>query len=1013
MKTYRTVSTLPARSLLCCALAASLLAASPAMAQSSNATLRGQVAASQAGTTVTATNVATGTTRRVATGPDGSYALVGLPPGTYKVDAGPGTEKTVTLSVASSVSLNLGSGGEATTPADGTATTLDTVKVTATSLQEVKTSEVGTNVSLKQINTVPQLTRNFLEFADTVPGMQFETDPNGNSRIRGGAQASSAVNVYIDGVGQKSYLFGGVSGQEQSAGNPFPQLAIGEYKVITSNYKAEFDQVGSAAIVASTKSGGNEFHGEIFGRTTNTDFRARQADERAGAPNADGSKRQTHQDEYGMAFSGPIVKDKAHFFVSYEGKGFEVSANPVSVPDSFSALSDDLPAGVQSRLGSVTRPFKEDLYFGKIDWDVGENDRLELTAKYRDEKSRDDVGDRNTAIAGKNNLNTEERYDLRWQHFGERYVNEARVSYEDVLFNPNAFTLGNQNIYTRGVAEDDVLIRDNATSGLAIQRKGQKGPSFQNDLTFNSIDWHGSHVIKMGVKYKEVELTQSENSTVNPSFYYAVADGLGTSAIPYQVKFNLPFAGAAPSVTTKSKQLGLYIQDDWDVNDKLQLNLGVRWDGEKIPSYLDNVTPPEVVAALNGPGTDPTVSATYAEQLAKGGVNINDYISTGNNRKQDNNNFAPRLGFSYDFRGDESLVLFGGAGRSYDRNLFDILGLEQVKSALAPVAVYFENPATGTCYRADRTCVAFDPRYLNGIDQLNTIPGVAGSAELFMFNNKLKTPYSDQYSIGITNQVGDWLTDVTFQRILSYDGFAMGLINRYPDGSYFQNGNVPWGEPVPGYQNTILGSNGLEQRNSQVLLSADKPYTKESGWGLTLSYTHTSARQNRNIDEPYGFDKATIRGYPFVKSDAVAAHRFVASGSIDGPWGVTFGAKLVLATPEPINTIACFGFTDPDGATCQQVGVTPPGSGKFLVGGDIWGYRTVDFQATKEFTVAGDFKLNARVNLLNAFNFKNYSAYAYNGFGSNGQFAPDIAINTSGEINYVPRSVVLEIGAKF
>lgn len=128
---------------------------------------------------------------------------------------------------------------------------------------------------------------------------------------------------------------------------------------------------------------------------------------------------------------------------------------------------------------------------------------------------------------------------------------------------------------------------------------------------------------------------------------------------------------------------------------------------------------------------------------------------------------------------------------------------------------------------------------------------------------------------------------------------------------------------------------------------------------------------------------------------------------------MTFGAKLVLATPEPINTIACFGFTDPDGATCQQVGVTPPGSGKFLVGGDIWGYRTVDFQATKEFTVAGDFKLNARVNLLNAFNFKNYSAYAYNGFGSNGQFAPDIAINTSGEINYVPRSVVLEIGAKF
>lgn len=109
----------------------------------------------------------------------------------------------------------------------------------------------------------------------------------------------------------------------------------------------------------------------------------------------------------------------------------------------------------------------------------------------------------------------------------------------------------------------------------------------------------------------------------------------------------------------------------------------------------------------------------------------------------------------------------------------------------------------------------------------------------------------------------------------------------------------------------------------------------------------------------------------------------------------------------------CFGFTDPDGATCQQVGATPPGTGKFLFGGDIWGYRTVDFQASKDFTVAGNFKLSTRVNLLNAFDFKNYSSYAYNGFGSNGRFDPDLTVNATGDILYVPRTVTFEVGLKF
>ena len=1010
MKAIRSKANLPARSLLCCALAASLFAAAPAaFGQSANANLRGQVTSAEAGTEVTATNKATGTTRRTKVSENGSYSIIGLPPGEYTVTAG-GSSRTVTLSVASTATVDLGAETATAAPA-GDATTLDAVTVTAPLIRDVKTSEVGNTISLHQIEQLPQATRNFLEFADTVPGMVFNIDSSGHATLRGGAANASAGNLYIDGIGQKSYVrSGGIAGQSDSQGNPFPQLAIGEYKVITSNYKAEYGQISGAAITAATKSGTNEFHGEAFYRYTDEGMRAKRPDEGDG-------KIDSQTKEYGFAVGGPIIQDRMHFFFAYEGKDNVVprSVQPQAEAAPFVGY---LPADIADLYGAANLPFTEDLYFGKIDFEATDNDRIELSAQYRDETQTDNVGGQSAPGHGVDRINKDQRVNLRWQHSSDNWLNELTVGSEDSKNNPTPQNLGNGIIYTYLNRADPnipewTFVQTGAADGRNVQIKSQKGWFLQDDLTFTSFNWHGEHTIKMGVSYKDIKLVSQDAASVNPQFKYEVGPN-GVAGYPFRVDFIAPFdtPGQVAKVESPSKQYGIYIQDDWAATDKLMLNIGVRWDYEDSPAYTDFVTSQDYVAALYGDDPD-NPGHPWADRLLPSGVNMQDYISNGHNRSNFKDAFAPRLGFSYDFFGDESAVLHGGAGRSYDRNLFEQLALESSKAALSPVAVYFQDPATGQCFKSDRTCVAWDPRYLNGVGELNTIPGVSRSAELFLFNNKLKTPYSDQYSLGISNQFGDWLTDVTFQRILSYDGFAMSLVNRYPNGSYFDaNGSAPWGEPVPGYQNTIIGMNGLEQRSSQVLLSAEKPYTKESGWGVSLSYTHTSARQNRNIDEPYAFDKPTIHQYPFVKSDAVSAHRFVGSGSIDGPWGLTFGAKIVLATPEPINTIACFGFTDPDGAACQQVAATPPG-GKFLVGGKIFGYRTVDFQATKEFTVYRDMKMSARVNLLNAFNFKNYSSYVYNGWGSNGQFDPDITINQTGDINYVPRTVTVELGMKF
>jgi outer membrane receptor protein involved in Fe transport len=985
-------------SLITASVAALAVAPTVSWSQTADATLRGK---GPANVDVTATDIATGAVRRTKTGSDGSYALVGLSPGTYKITAGAGIEKTVTLTVASTATLDLTAA--APTAPIGT-TTLGGVTVTATTLRDVKTSEVGSTISLHQINTIPQVSRNFLEFADTVPGMVFNVDSRGHTSLTGGAQNASSVNVYIDGVGQKSYVKeGGVSGQYASQGNPFPQLAIGQYKVITSNYKAEYDQISSAAVTADTKSGTNEFHGQVFGTYTNDNFRAETPSEQAA-----GKKATSHEKEYGFAIGGPIIKDKMHFFFTYEGKKFNT---PITVTPGVSGTEAFLPASAAAQLGPSGLPFTEDLYFAKIDWEPTDRDRFEFSGQARKENQYDNIGNATAPSAGIDTINNDIRTTLRWQHSGNIYFNELLFTHERAFNNPSSFGYGNGSIYTYQPKQDNVILATGPASPLATQVKGQSGPAVQDNLTFNDLDWHGDHVIKMGFKYKQVTLQAQDAGNVNPQFYYDVNPS-GTATIPYKAFFTNPVPGLNPVARSRDQQFGTYVQDDWAVNDKLTLNLGVRWDYEKNPSYLNYVTPANVIAAYNSQDPNAPAGQTYAQTLALGGVNINDYISNGHNRKAQNNEFQPRLGFSYDMNGDQAHVFHGGIGRAYDRDLYDYLQLEQTKSALPQQTLFFNN-SSRTCDTANANCVNWDPKYLAGLQNLQALVSSTNAGqEIDAMNNKIKAPYSDQFSFGMSNKIGEWNTSATVARIMSHDGFVFTLGNRYPNGSFWQNNSQPWGNGVPGFGSLILGSNGIETRTTQLLLSADKPYTKESGWGVTLAYTFTDAKQNRSISEHYSFDEETIGQYPFITSNAAAKHRLVATGVMDIPWGITVSAKLTLATPLPINDIACYGATFATGSGCTPIAGTPRGA-KFLIGGKIFGYRTLDFQATKDFSIGHGMTMYARFDLLNALNFNNYSDYLTN-YGSNGVLNhPFVTYNPTGNINYVPRTIKFTVGMKF
>jgi outer membrane receptor protein involved in Fe transport len=965
---------------------------SRALAQSAEAALRGKAPPDSQ---VTAHNTATGLTRRTRADSNGGYAIVGLPPGPYQVEAGPGTETAVTLTVASTTTLDL-------QPATAATSELSTVTVTGTRRPEVRTSEVATTVSQNVIETTPQLTRNFLEFADTVPGIQFTVDNQGTATLRSGGQTDSSVNVFIDGVGQKNYILeGGISGQFFSQGNPFPQLAIGEYKVITSNYKAEYDQISSAAVTAGTKSGTNEFHGEAFGTYTGQNLRA----ETPAEANA-GMKTQSSDKEFGASFGGPILRDQLHFFVTYEGKRFNspIAVTPGTTPSGVD-LQAVLPANVFAQFGPAELPFSEDLYFGKLDFEPTDQDRFVFSTKIRRETQSLNIGVAQAASASIQVENDDTRADLRWEHTTGRFYNELLLTFEDVVNAPTPIHFGNGFAYTYQPQQDQQIIAVGSSDARSAQNRGQRGPSIQDDLTLSHFQWNGEHTVKTGIKLKRIELAAQDAEDINPQFSYDV-NPTGTATTPYAAFFPNPVPGLNPTARSRDTQLGIYLQDDWSPNEKLTFNLGVRWDYETTPAYLDHVTPAGVIAALNSQDPNAPGGQTYAQTLAKGGININDYISNGHNRSAPTDEIQPRFGVSYDLDADQKHVIFGGAGRSYDRDLFNYLQPEETKLALPQEEIFFnvpERPCTPS-----PTCVAWNPAYLNGLTNLQSlVAATTAGQEVDMINNHLKAPYADQFSLGMRNRVGDWNTGVTLARILSHDGFVYTLGNRYPDGSFFQNGSQPWNYPIPGFGNLIIGNNGIETRTTQVLLSAEKPYTAESGWGATLAYTFTDATDNRDITQHFAFDEATIQQYPFIRNNAVSRHRFVGTGTVRGPWDTTVGAKLTLASPIPDAVIACYlppGMYFSTGSSCTPAAIAP---------NNFFGYKEFDLQLTKNFELHDSLSLYVRVDMLNVFNWYNFSDYNTN-FGSSGTLpANAVTYNTTGNILGVPRTLKAQVGVRF
>jgi len=886
-----------------------LATASIALAQGTTAAIRGKVV-DEGGNPfptaeIVATNTANGFRHSTTAGADGGFLLGGLPPATYRIDVTApsykGATRELTVRVGQSLDIEF-----RLTP---DLVMMEEITVVGSTAVETRSPEVATNVTPQQIESLPQGDRNFLNFAALAPGVNLSSDPQ-RKEVRAGAQGASATNVYIDGVSFKNDVTqGGTVGQDASRGNPFPQNAVQEFRVITQNYSAQYSKASSAIITAVTKSGSNTLSGDAFLYYQDKDLVAED-------PFAPGVKPAYERNQWGVSVGGPIVRDRLHFFFSYEANDQD-RQDTVKLGGGF--LNDPaLRASLAKYEGTFTQPFRSDLAFGKLSLQPGSSSLLDGSLTYRKETDVRGFGGTTSYEAAENAKNDVFGVNLRHQLTSATWLNELSVNYLENQWNPqplNADLVG---------FEYENLLR---IGGRDTEQKiGQERLAFRDDVTFSNLKLgRGQHTVKVGGEVDLLEYTVTKYFEENPRYFFR--QDL-SSTIPYKARYGL----GDPDLSADNQTFGIYGQDDWQLNNKLTLNLGLRWDYETNMFNSDFETPALVRQRLGN------------QFPAK-------YFTDGNDRESPTYMWQPRLGFSYDLFETGRTILFGGVGRYYDRNLFNNTLDEQFRIQHAVGEFYFS--PDGSPFNGQPTA-RWDPRYLTeaGLQEL-LAQGVTGKPEVFLVENDTRVPYSNQWNLGVRQTFGNMVASASYANIRSYHGL-----------SYLWGAGRCCPQFDTNYSNVLISSDDIRTWYDAVYLQLDRPYSGR--YGFNVAYTWSDAEQIGN--DLFSLDRPTIGDWPKYGTPGTQDHRIVASGIVGIPWDIRLATLIQYSSGDK------FRIDDWSASPCSDNQCYVPRTGE----GPSW--TTVDLRAEKDFPILGRYSIGVTAEAFNLFNEERYTNFdAYTG----------------------------------
>jgi len=848
------------------------------------------------GATITATNTENGFTYTATAGSDGKYTLAGLAAANYRIDVSAPSYKAS----AKEVRVLIGQTLEMNFRLTPDLVLLESITVVGATAVETETSEIATNVTPRQMESLPQNDRNFLNFAALAPGVLLGTDEQ-RKEVKAGAQGSSSTNVFIDGVSFKNDVIqGGVIGQDSSRGNPFPQNAVQEFRVITQNYSAEYQKASSAIITAVTKSGSNQLHGEAFAFFQDKGL----VDENP----LNGSNPEYERLQYGLSIGGPIIQDRMHFFASYEANDQD-REETVTLGGGWQN-NPALRTQLSQYTGTFTQPFRSDLAFAKVSFQPGPVQILDWSANFRKETDIRGFGGETSYDSAENVRNNSWGTNLRHQYTQASWLNEASVSYQTYQWNPTPLDDNSVGLVYEGLLR--IGGRDTE------QDIGQDRLAFRDDLTLSSFDFHGNHTFKVGGNVEMLDYTVTKFFEENPRFFFR-SDLSAT--IPYKARWGF----GDPDLSADNTQYGIYGQDDWAVNDKLTLNLGLRWDYETNMFNTDYVTPALVRQRLSD------------DFPAK-------YFSDGNDRDPKSDMFQPRLGFSYDIFANGKTIAFGGAGRYYDRNLFNNT-LDESFRLQHFVGEFFFTP-DGSPFNG-QPAAKWDPKYLtrNGLLELQA-SGITGKPEVFLIENDTKVPYSNQWNLGIRHSFGSIVGSLSYASIRSFNGF-----------SYLWGKGFCCPQVDPAYSNVLISSDDIKTWYDAVYLQVDRPYTEESHYGFNVAYTFAEAEQVGG--DLFSLDKPTIADWPRYGTPGTQDHRIVANGIVGLPWEIRLSGLLQYSSGDK------FRIHDFSNGFCFNCYTPKTGEGP--------SWTTIDLRGEKGFT----FGAHTVSVIAEAFNIFNEERYAF------------------------------------